>query len=94
MHEDTLSGPVTTNNGGARDGVRAGTSDSPDAQTIGSGRAPALTAGNYIEATWSRGDRLAPFRLTTLDGQPVELEPGAHLRRVAADRQDDSTPAA
>ena len=77
VHEDTLSGPVTTNNVVVLEMVYVpGISDSPDAQTIGSGRALVFTAGNYIEATWSRGDRLAPFALTTLDGQPVELSPG------------------
>lgn len=77
VHEDTLSGPVTTNNVVVLEMVYVpGISDSPDAQTIGSGRAFVFTAGNYVEATWSRSDRLAPFALTTLDGQPVELSPG------------------
>jgi hypothetical protein len=53
-----------------------GISDSPDAQTIGSGRAYVFTAGQYIAATWSRADRLVPFTLTAEDGSVVALTPG------------------
>jgi hypothetical protein len=77
VHEDRLSGPVTTNNVVVLEMTYLpGISDSPDAQTIGSGRAFVFTGGNYIEATWSRSDRLVPFTLTATDGTPVELTPG------------------
>jgi hypothetical protein len=77
IHEDRLSGPVTTNNVLVLEvNYLPGISDSPDAQTIGSGRAFVFTGGNYIEATWSRTDRLTPFTLTATDGSIVELSPG------------------
>jgi hypothetical protein len=76
-HEDTLSGQVTTNNVVVLEmNYLPGISDSPDAQTIGSGRAFVFTGGNYIAATWSRADRLVPFTLTAEDGSIVELTPG------------------
>lgn len=76
-HEDRLSGQVTTNNVVVLEmEYLPGISDSPDAQTIGSGRAFVFTGGNYIEATWSRSDRLVPFTLTATDGSIVELTPG------------------
>ncbi len=77
VHEDALSGPVTTNNVVVLEmSYLPGISDSPDAQTIGSGRAFVFTGGNYVEATWSRADRLLPFTLTAADGSVVELTPG------------------
>ncbi len=76
-HTDTLSGQVTTNNVLVLEMEYVpGISDSPDAQTIGSGRAFVFTGGNVVEASWSRTDRLQPFALTALDGTPVELTPG------------------
>lgn len=77
VHEDALSGPVTTNNVVVLEmNYLPGISDSPDAQTIGTGKAFVFTGGNYVEATWSRADRLAPFTLTATDGSIVELTPG------------------
>jgi Protein of unknown function (DUF3048) N-terminal domain/Protein of unknown function (DUF3048) C-terminal domain len=77
VHEDTLSGPVTTNNVIvlAMEYV-SGISDSPDAQTIGTGEAFVFTGGNYIHGTWSRADRLSPFTLTADDGSVINLTPG------------------
>jgi hypothetical protein len=77
VHEDALSGQVTTNNVVVLEmEYLPGISDSPDAQTIGSGRAFVFTAGQFVGATWSRTDRLQPFTLTTADGATVELSPG------------------
>jgi hypothetical protein len=77
VHDDALSGPVTTNNVVVLEmSYLPGISDSPDAQTIGSGRAFVFTGGNMVEATWTRADRLVPFTLTATDGTPVELTPG------------------
>ncbi len=77
IHEDALSGPVTTNNVVVLEmNYLPGISDSPDAQTLGTGRAFVFTAGHYIAATWSRADRLLPFTITADDGSVVELTPG------------------
>ncbi len=77
IHEDALSGPVTTDNVVVLEMEYApGISNSPDAQTIGSGRAFVFTGGRYVAATWTRSDRLAPFTLTAADGATVELTPG------------------
>ncbi len=77
VHEDALSGPVTTDNVVVLEmNYVPGISDSPDAQTIGSGRAFVFTGGRYVAATWTRSDRLAPFSLTAVDGTIVELTPG------------------
>ncbi len=77
VHEDVLSGPVTTNNVVVLEMTYLpGISDSPDAQTIGTGRAFVFTAGHYVAATWTRADRLQPFTLTADDGSVVELTPG------------------
>ena len=76
-HDDRSSGQVTTNNVLVLEMTYLpGISGSPDAQTIGSGLAFVFTAGRYIEATWSRADRLLPFTLAALDGTIVELTPG------------------
>lgn len=76
-HDDRSSGQVTTNNVVVLEvNYLPGISGSPDAQTIGSGRALVFTAGQFVEATWSRADRLAPFTLTAVDGSIVELTPG------------------
>lgn len=76
-HNDAAGGQVTTNNVVvlAMDYV-PGISDSPDAQTIGTGEAFVFTAGNYVHATWTRNDRLEPFTLTADDGSAVALSPG------------------
>ncbi len=77
VHQDALSGPVTTDNVVVLEmNYVPGISDSPDAQTIGSGRAFVFTGGRYVAATWTRSDRLAPFSLTAADGTIVELTPG------------------
>lgn len=53
-----------------------GISESPDAQSIGSGVAYVLTGGNVVQGRWSRSDRLDPFVLTADDGSEILLTPG------------------
>ncbi len=76
-HFDAAGGQVTTNNVVvlAMNYV-PGISDSPDAQTVGTGEAYVFTGGNYVHATWTRPDRLVPFVLTADDGSVVGLTPG------------------
>jgi hypothetical protein len=61
-------------------GVRYVTSDadpeSPEAVTVGSGPATVHRDGRAIAATWSRPDRLDPYTLVDLDGNPIPLAPG------------------
>jgi hypothetical protein len=49
---------------------------SPQAVTVGSGRATVHRGGTAISGTWSRADRFDPFTLTTADGRPLTLAPG------------------
>ena len=76
-HNDADSGQISTNN------VVIlvmeywpGISDSPDAQTIGTGEAFVMTGGNEIHGTWTRNDAHEPFSLTADDGTPILLQPG------------------
>jgi hypothetical protein len=77
VHEDALSGQITTNNVVILNmEYLPGISDSPDAQTIGTGEAFVMTGGNYIHGTWERDDAHQPFKLTADDGTPILLQPG------------------
>jgi hypothetical protein len=49
---------------------------SPEAQTIGTGTAYVWTAGVLVRGTWTRDDRLQPFRLTDASGAEILLTPG------------------
>jgi hypothetical protein len=49
---------------------------SPQAVTVGSGRAVVHRGGVSITGTWSRTDRFDPFTLTSDDGRPMALAPG------------------
>ncbi len=49
---------------------------SPEALTVGSGRALALVEGRAIEGTWSRGGERQPYSLVGDDGRRIELLPG------------------
>ena len=53
-----------------------GVSNSPDAQSVGTGQVWVFSAGNMVHGTWSRADRTAPFTLTADDGTPIVLTPG------------------
>lgn len=50
--------------------------NSPEAQTVGSGRVFVYTGGHLIEGTWSRASRTATYALTDAAGQPILLTPG------------------
>jgi len=68
---------ATTNNVVVLDMIyNKGISNSPDAQSVGSGEAWVFTGGNMVHGTWTRADRLAPFTLTADDGTPILLTPG------------------
>jgi Protein of unknown function (DUF3048) C-terminal domain len=49
---------------------------SPEAVTVGSGRAVVHRAGEVIAATWTRPDRFAAWTLTADDGSAIALAPG------------------
>ncbi|MCP3938161.1 MAG: DUF3048 domain-containing protein [Actinomycetia bacterium] len=49
---------------------------SPEAITVGEGDAFVLVDGHIIEARWSRPTRTDVTTLTTLDGEPIKLDPG------------------
>ena len=53
-----------------------GVSNSPDAQSVGTGQAWVFSAGNLMHGTWTRADRKQPFTLTADDGTPMVLTPG------------------
>ncbi|MEO5724083.1 MAG: DUF3048 domain-containing protein [Ilumatobacteraceae bacterium] len=77
VHNDAASGQVTTNNVVVLAmQYLPGISNSPDAQTIGTGDAYVFTASNYIHAKWSKTDRVQPYTLTADDGSIVALSPG------------------
>ncbi len=49
---------------------------SPEAVTVGSGRAVVHRGGVAVVGTWSRPDRSQPFTLVADDGTPITLGPG------------------
>ena len=69
---------------------KPGISNSPDAQSIGSGTAWVFTAGHMVKGTWSRSDRLQPFTLTAADGSPIKLTPGRTF--IELPRAGNTTP--
>jgi Protein of unknown function (DUF3048) N-terminal domain/Protein of unknown function (DUF3048) C-terminal domain len=58
-------------------------SRSPEAVTVGSGRAALHRAGRTITGTWSRADRFAPFTLLADDGRVLTLAPGTTFVELA-----------
>ena len=91
VHEDAASGPVTTNNVLVLEMEYAkGISGSPDAQTVGSGKAFIFTAGNVVYGTWARADQRLPFTLTADDGSVILLTPGRTF--IELPRQDHTLP--
>jgi Protein of unknown function (DUF3048) N-terminal domain/Protein of unknown function (DUF3048) C-terminal domain len=78
VHTDAATGEqITANNVVVLEMYYApGISGSPDAQSVGGGKAYVLTGGNIIDGTWSRADRLAPFTLFDVNGTAIELTPG------------------
>jgi hypothetical protein len=88
VHEDSLSGPITTENVVVMTvAYRPSPADarSPEAQTIGTGDAMVLTGGVVERGTWTRADRLSPVVLTSESGDPVLLTPGRTWVELAQD---------
>ncbi|HZI45695.1 MAG TPA: DUF3048 domain-containing protein [Ilumatobacter sp.] len=61
----------------------AADSRSPEAVTVGSGRAALHRGGRVITGTWSRADRFSPFTLVADDGRPLTLAPGTTFVELA-----------
>jgi hypothetical protein len=49
---------------------------SPEAVTVGSGRAVVHRGGVAVRGIWTRNDRFETFTLTSPDGSPITLAPG------------------
>jgi hypothetical protein len=58
---------------------------SPEAVSVGGGRAWVLSAGHMAEGTWQRPDRTAPWTIADAAGSPLTVEPGTTWM-VLADR--------
>jgi len=50
--------------------------NSPEAQTIGTGKVLVFTAGHLVVGTWTRDDVNKPWALADNDGRPILLTPG------------------
>ena len=61
----------------------AADSRSPEAVTVGTGRAALHRGGRTITGTWSRPDRFSPFMLFAADGRPLTLAPGTTFVELA-----------
>lgn len=57
-------------------GTSAAASNSPEAQTTGSGDVVVYANGRKTEGTWTREDASQPFTLTDGSGNPIVLAPG------------------
>ena len=64
--------------------------NSPEAQTTGTGEAFAFSAGKVVHGKWTRDDRLKPYTLTADNGDPIQLTPGRTWVELA--RVDSTTP--
>ncbi len=90
-HMDRNSGQISTNNVVVLEmEYDPGISGSPDAQTLGKGKAFVFTGGNYISGTWSRNDIHDPFELVADDGKEILLQPGRTF--VELPRKDSTLP--
>ena len=56
--------------------ISAADAESPEAVSVGTGRAWVFSDGKVAEGTWSRPDRTAPWDLRSPDGSPLLLEAG------------------
>lgn len=59
---------------------------SPEAVSVGEGRAWVYTGGNVVEGRWRRDDRTAPWTLTTADGAPIRLGRGSTWIAMPSER--------
>ena len=66
--------------------------NSPEAQTIGSGPAYIFSDGQVVAARWERGLSVAPFTLTSIDGDPIQLNPGNTWVELAEYTNDPDGP--
>ncbi len=57
-------------------GVSVADSNTPEAETTGTGRVHVFTDGKYISGQWSRANKQAPTTLTDNEGRPILLTPG------------------
>ena len=64
--------------------------NSPEAQTTGTGEVFAFSAGKVVHGKWTRDDRLKPYTLTADNGDPIQLTPGRTWVELA--RVDSTTP--
>ena len=64
-------------------GVSSIDAQSPEAHTVGSGRAWIFTAGKMIEGRWNRSRSDVPIAIENLNGDPVGLTPGRTFVELA-----------
>ncbi|MGI9601660.1 MAG: DUF3048 domain-containing protein [Acidimicrobiales bacterium] len=57
-------------------GTSAADAASPQARTVGTGKAVIARNGEILEGTWTRGANTDPFQLTDADGELILLDPG------------------
>jgi len=57
--------------------------ESPEAETVGLGRAWVFTAGQLITGVWSRGAADEPITIVDTDGDPIGLTPGQTFVELA-----------
>lgn len=57
--------------------------ESPEAETIGLGRAWVFTAGRLVTGVWSRGTADEPITIVDTDGDPIGLTPGQTFIELA-----------
>ena len=67
-------------------GVSAADANSPEAISLGFGRAWVFTDGHMVAGSWTRLDRYAPYDLRDGAGNPITLLPGSTWV-VLADRE-------
>lgn len=57
--------------------------ETPEARTVGTGRAWVFAGGNMYEGVWNRPDATTPWQLSTPTGEPLLLAPGPAWIEVA-----------
>jgi hypothetical protein len=66
---------------------------SPEAQTVGTGRAWIYSGGKLVEGTWNRADNLSPWNLRDADGGSIGLTPGRTWVELIREGQAVTVPA-
>jgi hypothetical protein len=72
-------------------GVSPTDASSPEAITLGEGRAWVFTGGHLVSGRWSRQDRTAPWALVAEDGTPIRLTPGSTWVAMPAEGAEPQT---